>query len=90
MAVLNGYGVEQWERGAARVHLAVLKLAGGNLGSLRSHVRTAKQDFRDVLARAEYREYHKTGMFRVKDLSDDERRRIIESDWKQYEAWLRA
>lgn len=87
MAILRGY--ETNRRGAApdRVHLAALKLANGSVETLRCSIESAKRDFRDVLAYAEYPQY----MERVvpgRDLSADERLRIIDSDWKQYEKWL--
>jgi hypothetical protein len=81
MALLN-------EVGPARVQLAALKLANGNVEKLRSNIKSAQGDYRDILAFAEYPEYHKKG-FRVSELPADERTRIIESDWRQYEEWLR-
>ena len=80
--MLNECG--QWER--LRVQLAVLKLAGGSLESLRQHVAVARQDFRDVLVAAEYPEYSKRGMLEVPKLPVKEQQRIIEADWAQYEA----
>ena len=81
MALLN-------ELGTARVQLAALKLANGSVEKLRSNIESAKRDYRDVLAFAEYPEYCKKG-FRASELPADERTRIIESDWRQYEGWLR-
>jgi hypothetical protein len=89
MAVLNEYGVEKWERGKPRVQLAVLKLANGDLEALKRHISQAKQDYRDVLAAAEYPEYSKKGMFHVRELPAIEQRQIIDSDWERYETWLR-
>jgi hypothetical protein len=65
-----------------------LKLAQGNLGALCRAINTAKQDYRDVLAPAEYPEFMRAGMFQVKSLPVREQRRIIASDWKQYTEWL--
>ena len=81
---LNEYG--QKER--LRVQLAVLKLSNGNLATLRDHVAVARQDFRDVLVAAEYPEYSKQGMMEVPKMPVEEQRRITESDWAQYEAWI--
>ena len=72
----------------ARIKLAVLKLADGSVEKLRSNIDSAKCDYRDVLAPAEYPEYCKRG-FRVSEWPAEERSRIIESDWRQYEDWLR-
>jgi hypothetical protein len=71
-----------------RVQLAALKLAKGDLDALRKHIDTAMQDYRDVLAPAEYPEYSKDA-FRVRELPAREQQRIIDSDWKRYEDWLR-
>ena len=75
-------------REPVRVQLAALKLANGSLEKLRTHIEVAKRDYRDVLAAAEYPSYFKIG-FRVRELPDDERRQIIDSDCGQYEEWLR-
>jgi hypothetical protein len=74
--------------GRPRVQLAVLKLAQGNLEKVGPLVESANRDYRDVLVWAEYPNYHKIG-FRVRELSNKERRQINDSDWKQYEGWLR-
>lgn len=55
LACLDRYGTEPYERERRRVQLAILKLcdeAGDQ--DLENYVRTAKQDYRDVLAWAEY------------------------------------
>jgi hypothetical protein len=69
------------------VQLAVLKLANGSLEKLRSNLESAKRDYRDILAYAEYPEYLKKGL-RIRELPADEELRIIDNDWRQYEAWL--
>ena len=72
---------------SARVQLAVLKLAAGNLGKLRKYSEDAKLDYRDVLVWAEYPDY----MRKVPgpgQLQQSEVDRIIDADWKQYQAWL--
>jgi hypothetical protein len=75
-----------------RVQLAALKLANRQLEALKTHINTAVQDFRDVLGPAEYPEYSKQVAFRGRKLSFEEEQgiqSIIDSDWKQYEDWLR-
>jgi hypothetical protein len=76
----------RWE--SARVQLAALKMADGNLDSLRRHVASAKQDYRDILVAAEYPDYWKAPSGGDK-LSESERKRIVDADWQQYESWLR-
>jgi hypothetical protein len=71
-----------------RVQLAALKLANGSLENLRTQVEIAIGDYRDVLGSAEYPAYRKVGV-RIRELPIDERLQIIDSDWRQYEQWLR-
>jgi hypothetical protein len=88
MTLLDERGAKSGQHGGPRVQLAVLKLAQGSVEKLSPLVESAKRDYRDVLVWAEYPNCHKKG-FRVRELSNKERRRIIDSDWKQYEGWLR-
>ena len=87
LSVLDEYGTEDWHREPERVRAAVLKLAAGSLEQLRMHIAAAKMDFRDVLSDAEYPLYTKR-WFHIDKLSEDERQRIIDSDWKQYQDWF--
>jgi hypothetical protein len=88
MALLDECGAKTGQRGGSRVQLATLKLAEGQLKKLRSFVKSAKRDYRDVLLWAEYPGYSKLG-FRIRELPAKEHQRIIDDDWKQYEEWLR-
>jgi hypothetical protein len=54
--LLDGYGVESYERERERVQLAILKLSEGNEEKLREFFAVAKRDYRDVLFWAEYPE----------------------------------
>lgn len=64
-----------------------MKLAAGNLDGLRQYIEWAKSDDRDVLGPAEYSRYTKK-MFRIDKLPAEERQRIIDADWKQYQDWF--
>ena len=75
---------DEYPRQSPRVRLAVLKLAAGDIAKLREWLSVARIDFRDVLAPAESPGYR----FGARDLSREEQQRIIDSDWKQYQAWL--
>src|SRR5580700_8675160 len=83
------YGTEAWQRECPRVQLAALKLAGGSLEKLRAQIETAKRDYRDGLAVADFRAYCKAGFRHMRELPEDERVRIINADWHQYHEWLR-
>lgn len=85
--MLGEYGSEDWHPEIDRVRMAILKLAAGNLEELRAQVGIAKRDFRDVLSEAEYPLYTKK-WFRIDKLPPDEQQKIIDADWKQYQAWL--
>ena len=87
LAWLDGYGTDAGHREPDRVHLAILKLAVGNLERVRSEIENAKRDYRDVLGAAEYPGYMKR-LFRIQDLPSAECQRIIEADWRQYQDWL--
>jgi hypothetical protein len=87
LTTLNEYGTEDYHREKERVQLAVLKLAGGSREKLRYEIEGAKCDYRDVLGPAEYPGYTKKA-FRIDKLSEEEQKRLIDADWKQYQDWL--
>ena len=87
-AMLNEYGTEKWHPESLRMRLAALKLANGSVLNLRSCIDSGKRDYRDALAAAEYPAYVKIG-FRVGELPEKERNRIIDEDWRPYETWLK-
>jgi len=80
--VLEAYGKENWHREQLRVWMACLKLANGNIEQLKWHVEIACQDYRDVLAPAEYSAYMRTK-------SREQKQKAIEADWRELQAWLR-
>jgi hypothetical protein len=87
-ALLNERKTGSLEYGP-RVQLAALKLANGSLEQLRACLETATRDYRDVLVPAEYPEYSRI-VFRLhQKMSITEHNRVIKSDWRQYEEWLR-
>jgi hypothetical protein len=88
MTILGEYGTEAWHREPDRVRLAALKLANGSVQKLRVSIERAKRDYRDVIAPAEYPGHSKVGWTRA-GLPPDEKRRIFQSDWQQYEQWLK-
>jgi len=88
MGVLREYSQGRLPKECSRVRLAALNLAQGDLERLRFHIGHARQDYRDVLAAAEYPEYMRAVAFRVSKLSRKEQLRIVNSDWDQYAKWL--
>lgn len=86
--LLEIYGHESWHREVDRVRLAVLKLAGDDLSELARYLDVANQDFRDVIAWAEYPAYMKLAP------GGDPRSapyiEALEADAAQYLAWLRG
>jgi hypothetical protein len=85
LAMLDEYQFEG--RTPWRVQLAVLKLAAGDIATLKREIEVAKADFRDVIAPAEYPKYSR--YVRSRDFPDAEKQPLIDEDWKQYESWLR-
>lgn len=88
MALLDRYGVETFEGGRDRVHLAILKLCQGDLEQLPELVAMAKRDYRDVLAYAEYPEEIRLGFVEMGKLSPEEARAVRQRDRAQYLKWL--
>lgn len=82
--ILDQYGTEDFHREKERVQLAALKLAGGRQERLRRAIDEAKCDYRDVLVAAEYPDYP----WDAAKLPEEERKRTIDGNWKQYSDWL--
>ena len=86
LAILDEYGTARWHHGRDRVQLAVLKLAAGDTQALLTYLSMALQDFRDVLAYAEYPTDSQNGW--DYKYGPGEHERVYEEDWKQYREWL--
>jgi hypothetical protein len=87
LALLDEYGVKDFQSEKDRVQLAVLKLAGGSIEKLLQTIEVAMIDYRDVLAPAEYPKYQ-AEVSPTEKLPVKKYNRIIESDWQQYQDWL--
>jgi hypothetical protein len=73
----------------ARFHLAILKLAEGQLDRISELVSVANLDFRDVISYAEYPAFMANGAFVGADrLNEKERKQLIQRDWDQYHEWF--
>jgi hypothetical protein len=72
---------------APRAVLAVLKLSNGEIGAVAANLETARMDWRDVIAYAEYPAYMKATSGST-SLDPARRSELLEADWAQYEAWL--
>ena len=79
--ILGEYGNEKWQIDPLRVRMACLKLADGDLHSLRKCVRDACGDYRDVLAWAEYPAY-------MRAHGQNEQEKAIHQDWAELQQWL--
>ena len=86
-SLLAQYGTQAHEREEVRVRVAALKLSEGSLERLREAIASAKRDYRDVLAWAEYPEELRSPTWR---LPAGEQARIRAADRAQYLAWLAA
>jgi hypothetical protein len=70
------------------VLLAILKLSGGDVDRLRELVKTACNDFRDVIAPAEYPRMWAIGLVAAEKMNCEAKKRLIEDDWTEYQEWL--
>ena len=87
--LLRGYGTETWHREVHRVHLAILKLAGGDPERLLEHLQVAAIDFRDVLFAAECPRASRLGFTGAAGLTASELDEMRKEDWEEYQDWLR-
>ncbi|HUG92879.1 MAG TPA: hypothetical protein VML55_18705 [Planctomycetaceae bacterium] len=85
-SILEEFGKQDWNSPSARVHLAILKLANGDLDRLLDATHTAIRDWRDVLAAAEFPRYCREVGFR--DVPEAVKDAVIEDDRRQYQEWL--
>jgi len=86
--LLDQYGVESYEKEQTRVQLAILKLCQGDRSQLQALVKTAKTDYRDVLALAEYPEELKFGFVELKNMPAEKVKRLRQRDREQFLQWL--
>ena len=82
--ILLKYGQAAHEHEPGRVHLAILKLAGAELKSVEKYTRYACEDYRTILAWAEYP--RQTRLWVRPD--PEEKQKLIEADLNEYENWL--
>jgi hypothetical protein len=86
---LDRYGTESWHLERDRVQLAVLRLSAGSVTEVSKYIDLARVDFRDVIAPAEYPQFWKLGFVGIDSLNATQLRRLKDSDWARYDAWLR-
>lgn len=74
------------QKGRNRIYASILKLAAGNIELIKEYVAKARNDYRDVVALAEYPNYSEYGF--EEDLPDDKISQLINDDWIQYQTWF--
>jgi hypothetical protein len=82
--ILEAYGLESHEQEPFRVRLAVLKLGGPETVEIEKWTKYAKEDFRDILAWAEYPRQSKN--WSIPD--GPKKRELIAADKQEYVQWL--
>jgi hypothetical protein len=87
LQVLESYGAATHEREPVRVRIAAIKLSAGKLSELEHVMVHARQDYRDVLAWAEFPDELVQPTWR---LPADRVAEIRAADRAQYLAWLKA
>ena len=83
-AVLQDYGSGKHAHEPERVRLAILKLAGAELRSVEKYTGYAREDYRDILAWAEYPRQSRQRLMP----QGKEKQQMIEADLAEYEEWL--
>ncbi|MBI5845304.1 MAG: hypothetical protein HZB23_11615 [Deltaproteobacteria bacterium] len=86
MALFDPMEVRDWY-GKARVQLAVLKAAGGDLAAIPEYMQLASWDYRDILTVAEYPSF-RLRHDRKHKISPEELEKSYQDDWEQYQEWL--
>lgn len=82
--ILGDYGRHAHERESERVRLAILKLAGAELRSVEKYTGYARDDYRNILAWAEYPRQAREWVMP----DPDKKQKMIEADLSEYENWL--
>ena len=75
------------QKEGARIVLACLKNANGDIEKLKSQLTDSSGYWREIISKAEYPNYSKK-LFRIDQLSDAEQQAIIDADKSQYLYWL--
>ena len=75
------------QKESARIVLACLKNANGDIEKLKSQLPDASGYWRKIISKAEYPNYSKK-LFRIDRLSEAEQQAIIDADKSQYLDWL--
>jgi len=86
LAVLDRYGGHADSGVRARVHLAALKLSGGDLDELKTRVNQAIADSHDVISMAEYPSHVS---MQSQSCSEATLRELHESDLRDHQEWLK-
>ena len=84
--LLGSYGMEACEKEPDRVRMAVLKLSGSDLDKMRHYTQRAKQDYRDILAWAEYP--RQCNHWSLAD--GPEKAELRKEDLVEYDDWLKT
>ncbi|HEY8164824.1 MAG TPA: hypothetical protein VIF83_04645, partial [Gemmatimonadaceae bacterium] len=87
LEMLDSYGAAAHEREPVRVRVALLKLSNGKLSELEHLIAHARQDYRDVLAWAEFPQELEQPTWQM---PADRVAQIRGADRAQYLEWLKA
>jgi hypothetical protein len=71
-----------------RVQLAVLKCAGNDSEQVRARIEQATQDYRDILASAEYPRQMSIPASEFAAMPPREKRALLQADRDEYRSWL--
>lgn len=88
MLILDDYGHDTYQQVAPRIQMAVLRMCNGKVNRLRAYMDTARGDFRDVLAVAEYPRQFRNGM--IDSEAKTSEADAATKDYEAYQSWLKA
>ncbi|SRR5260221_14307568 len=72
-------------KGKRRISAAIIKLTDKDINAIDNFIEISNNDFRDVLARAEYPRCFDLGF---DDVKENKMKQIYFADWKGYSNWL--
>ncbi|NEU08630.1 hypothetical protein GZH53_09935 [Flavihumibacter sp. R14] len=71
--------------GRNRISAAIIRLANQDISAIDIHISRSKEDYRDVIAKAEYPRCYKLGF---ECMGDQNMKQIYLDDWQKYSGWL--
>lgn len=72
-----------------RLFVAILKLSNGDITKIDEYIEMCNNDFRDVIAKAEYPRVFEIGFVGMNKISQNELKQLYLDDWSEYSKWIK-